>query len=496
MIANYSGGAWLALMSLVFVPFYIKFMGIGSYGLLGIFASLQSIFSLLDMGLSTTLNREMAILSAQQDKAKDMRDIVRTLEIIYWGIGVLVALAIIALAWPISHYWVRSDKLPLSTVYQALTIMGVIIAVQWPISFYSGGLRGLQKHVILNCINVGIVTLQGVGAILILWRISPTIQAFFTWQIIVSLFGTFITAALLWANLPKAVNHPRFQKKVLLRVWRFAGGMTAIFITTMLLTQIDKIVLSKMLTLEMFGYYTLAAAVAKVIYNFQGPIYASLFPRLCQLISLPDHTELIALYHKACQLLSVMVLPAAMVIALFSSEIMFLWTGNRSIVSNTQYLISVLVIANACNALMCLPGGLTYADGWTDLALYTNIIAIFILTPMTMLLIKYYGTIGAAVSWLVLNSGYVLIVIHIVHMRLLKSEKKRWYFIDVGLPLLGALSAAFLWRIFAPDNMSRGFILFYLVGVSITTLISSAVLTPYTRFLIGRVSLRLCKCYG
>ena len=57
IIANFGGKAWQALMSLAFVPLYIKFMGIESYGLVGIFTSLLALFGLLDMGLSTTLNR-------------------------------------------------------------------------------------------------------------------------------------------------------------------------------------------------------------------------------------------------------------------------------------------------------------------------------------------------------------------------------------------------------------------------------------------------------
>jgi hypothetical protein len=37
IIANFGGKAWQALMSLAFVPLYIKFMVIESYGLIGIF---------------------------------------------------------------------------------------------------------------------------------------------------------------------------------------------------------------------------------------------------------------------------------------------------------------------------------------------------------------------------------------------------------------------------------------------------------------------------
>ena len=49
-------------MGFVFVPVYISYLGIEAYGLIGLFATLQAWLSLLDLGLSPTLNREMARL--------------------------------------------------------------------------------------------------------------------------------------------------------------------------------------------------------------------------------------------------------------------------------------------------------------------------------------------------------------------------------------------------------------------------------------------------
>lgn len=477
-------------MSLAFVPLYIKFMGIESYGLIGIFTSLLSIFGLLDMGISTTLNREMARFSTLPGKAQEMRDFVRTLETIYWAVGLSIAFAVIALASPITNYWIHADKMSPATVRQALMIMGCIIAFQWPLRFYSGGLMGLQKQVLLNGIEIGAATLRGFGAVFILWKISPTIQAFFSWQIIVSMLQTLTTAILLWKKLPKTGAFSRFQKKLLLPVWRFSAGLAGISIVSLVLTQTDKVVLSRMLTLEMFGYYTLAVTVAGALYNFYGPIYSAVFPRFCQLIRVSDNSELKALYHKSCQLLSVMVLPAAIVICMFSQYIMLLWTRNSLIATSTQYLISILVIGTALNGLMQIPAGLMYADGWTKLLFYADLVAIVLLIPMMILLVMHYGAVGAAVSWLVLNLGYVLIVIHIMHTRLLTNEKWRWYFVDIGVPLSGALSVALIWRIFMPAGMSRYAMFAYLAGVSITALISSAVLTPYSRALINQIVLK------
>ena len=165
------------------LPLYIKFMGIESYGLIGIFASLLSVFSLLDMGLSTTLNRELARLSILPDKAQEMRNLVRTLELPYWGFAFFIGITLVCLSGPIAHYWVKVDKLAPATVKQALIIMGGVMALRWPVSLYSGGLMGLQKQKLLNVINVIEATIRGLGAVLVLWLISPTIQAFFIWQI-------------------------------------------------------------------------------------------------------------------------------------------------------------------------------------------------------------------------------------------------------------------------------------------------------------------------
>lgn len=66
LIANYLGQGWNALMGLAFVPLYIKYLGMEAYGLIGLFALLQAWLSLLDMGMTPTLNPEMARFSGGQ----------------------------------------------------------------------------------------------------------------------------------------------------------------------------------------------------------------------------------------------------------------------------------------------------------------------------------------------------------------------------------------------------------------------------------------------
>jgi hypothetical protein len=60
LIANYLGQGWLFIMSLAFISIYIKNLGFEAYGLISLFTVLQAWLTLLDMGMTPTLERETA----------------------------------------------------------------------------------------------------------------------------------------------------------------------------------------------------------------------------------------------------------------------------------------------------------------------------------------------------------------------------------------------------------------------------------------------------
>ncbi len=182
VIANFVGNVWIALLSIVFVPIYLHYIGVESYGLIGVFSSIQAFIVLLDFGLSPTLNRELARLSALEDRRQEMHDIKRTLEIPNWIFAVFIALVLSALAPLIARFWVQPKGLSVETVTQAFIILGFNIAIQFSVNFYTGGLISLQKQLLLSLINMFCGTLRSVGGFVVLAFVSPTIQSFLLWQ--------------------------------------------------------------------------------------------------------------------------------------------------------------------------------------------------------------------------------------------------------------------------------------------------------------------------
>lgn len=481
IVANFIGTFWTALMGPALVSVYVRFMGIEAYGLVGILTTLQAAFTMLDLGLSMATNRELARLSVREHAAEEARDLVRTTETIYWAIAAVIAVIVIALSPLLAHRWIHAEHLSSGTIQQAFLVMGLILACQFPFALYSGGLIGLQRQVLLNAIMVGAATLRGVGSVLLLWRVSPTIQAFFAWQFVTTVLQTGVTAYFLWRSLPSATARPHFRRAIVRMLWTFATGLMGISFFALLLTQGDKVILSRLLTLEKFGYYTLAAVVASSLYLVIAPVFTAVFPRFTQLVATNDDRALRTLYHQSCQLISVLLLPAALVIAFFSREILRVWTRNPTIVENAHLIVSLLIIGTALNGLMNVPYALQLAHGWTRLALYQNMIAVALLMPLLVWSANRYGGVGAATIWIAVNAGYVLIGVQVMHTRLLRGEKRAWYLRDVGLPLVGSLVVVLAGRIFFPLHASTAVTVMALVLVSLLALAATGILTSLVR---------------
>lgn len=487
--ANFAGNVWQALMGLAFIPLYIKLMGVESYGLVGIFATLQALFAILDLGLTHTLNREMARLTMKENEARSMHDLLRTMEIPNWAIAALIGGAVMAISPLIAFHWVHPESLSPDSIKHAIILMGLAMAFQWPLGLYVGGLMGLQRQVLLNTVNIIMFTFRGLGSVLVLWRLSSTIEAFFIWQAVSSACHTLLLAALLRRSLPKAPSRPRFRRDLLSDVWRFAAGITGISVLSTILMQSDKLILSRMLSLELFGYYTFASVVAINVYNIFGPVFSAAYPRLTNLVALQKEEAVISLYHKSAQLISVLTLSAVVVIALFSRDVIALWTQNPETAQNSYLLVSILAVGTGLNGLMHMPYGLQLAYGWTRLAFFLNLASVLVLVPMVVVLTHFYGGVGAASVWVILNTGYLLIGINLMHRRLIPSEKWRWAREDILLPLATSLAVAGTCRLLlpVPESLVGGIVYFALL--SMVTLGATASFASVTRtWLLDKIS--------
>ena len=489
VIANYAGKLWTSLANLAFIPVYISFLGLENWGLIGLFASLQAWLALLDLGLSTTVNRLLAQGADHQLVSDRTRSLIRTCERLYWVMGVAAGI-LIALAAPFIADWLDARSLSRGTIIRAVLLMAGILIVQWPGTLYAGGLAGLDRQVALNVVRIAITTGQVAGGVAVLAWGSPTIEAFLGWQCVVQMCSTAILRHLLWRAMPG----PRpacLSWQAWMHERTFAGGMLGITILGTVLTQFDKVVLSRMLPLDEFGRYTLAVTASNALALLSAPLAASVFPTFSRLAKEPDNPELRDVYHRTCQAVSVATIPIAMLLACFPQQVLTLWLGPSHSDPGTASLLALLSVGSACNSVMIMPFMLQLAHGWTSLSLRKNIVAVAIWVPLMLILVNRLGAQGAAIAWIALNVGYLVIEIPIMHARLLRSDLSRWYLKDVAPAVLVSLAVMGAGQAVLPSATERMPMGLFLAGVLAIALLGSLATVPSLRTrLLRRMSTR------
>lgn len=368
---------------------------------------------------------------------RNQLQLLRSLELIY-GVIALAVISGIWLAAPwIAANWLRCLKrLPISTVSLAISFMGLVLASRMAEQVYRGSIQGLQRQVWLSGAQSVLATMRWGGAVIVLAWMEASIEAFFLWQGFVSVLSVTILAHIkTYGYLPPTGRNARFDFVAISRISRFAGGMALTTFLALLLTQIDKLALSNLVSLEEFGHYTLAASVASALALLVTPISTAVYPRLTELVTRTEHETLVTTYHRASQWLAAAVVPAGLAIAAFAEPLLLAWTGNAAISQNTAPILALLALGTMLNGMMYLPHMLQLAHGWTGFINGVNMVAVLFIVPAVLWSVPRFGATGAAWAWLVLNVGYVFISMHFMHRLLLPGERSRWYRDSVLWPL-------------------------------------------------------------
>jgi O-antigen/teichoic acid export membrane protein len=455
ILANSIGRIWGLISVYLFVPIYLRVLGPEAYGIVGFYVTLAGVLAFADMGLTATLNREMARLSARPNSEGDKSDILRTYEIVYVGISLLIAIIIFFLAPLISRYWLRSSTLDVGLITSAIRLMGFSIALQLPANLFIGGLFGLQEQVKSNALQIGWSMLRGFGATAVIVFISPTILAFASWQLVANAIYFIASRSILWYSISKQKTKPRFKFQVFRITWKYSAGMAGLALISTLIMQADKLAVSKMLSLETLGYYTIAAALASVPGMLAGPISKAIFPRFTGLVEVGDKISLVALYHKTSAFVAVAIIPGTLTLLVFSTDFIYAWTGDMYAASSAGPVASFLLAGAIFQSLTITPFYIALAHGNVKINLQIGVASLVLLVPLLIYFIPKYGVLGAGIAWLSMNMCTGIPYVLMLHKRFLSGEFFRWFSRGIIFPVSIVIPIVLLGRLYFPLTEAR-----------------------------------------
>lgn len=431
--ANYIAQAYVALINIATLPLYLQYLGIEAYGLIGFFSMLQIWFQLLDMGLTPTMTRETARFNGGNLNALNLRELLRALE----GIFIIFALIGCAIIWlnaeKISTQWLNVTQIPIQEVVRSIEITSMIIALRWLSSLYRALISGIEKQVWLSYFSCTTATARYIFVIPILSWTGGSLFAFFSYQLIVSIIELVAITIKTYSIIPKIENRKiiPWSFKPILRIRNFSLSIAFSSLVWIIITQGDKLILSKLLSLTEYSYFIMAVMAAGGILLISSPISTALMPRMAMLHAENKNSELFNTYRSATQLVAAMTIPACTILYLFSEEVIFAWTGNSALQNYVAPIMELYVIGNGLLIFSAFPYYLQFSKGNLKLHLIGNGILALIFVPSLILSSWKFGPVGAGWAWLVSNALLFTLWTPFVHTHFYKNFHKKWIMEDI-----------------------------------------------------------------
>ena len=376
----------------------------------------------------------------------DYRQLTRALEGVFAAVALFGGAVLFALAQQISDKWLNVSLLPKQDITQALQLMAVIVALRWMCGLYRGVITGAERLVWLSGFNSVIATGRFVLILPVLMFVCASPQAFFGFQLGVALLEVVGLAWMAYRLLPAVPDGQRiqFEWAPLKPVLKFSLSIAFTSSVWVLVTQTDKLVLSRILPLADYGYFTVAVLVASGIMIVSSPISSALMPRMTRLQAEGQYDALITIYRQATQLVVVTAIPAALVLILFAPQVLWAWTGDIKLVQRAAPALRLYAIGYAFLAVGAFPYYLQYAKGNLRLHLIGNFLLVLLLIPSVIWAAGQYGMVGAGWAWLISSAAYFFLWIPYVHRRFMPGAHRKWLLIDIVRPIVPAIFVAVL----------------------------------------------------
>jgi O-antigen/teichoic acid export membrane protein len=472
VVAMYASQIIMTFISLVMLPIYVRYLGLEAYGLVGVFVMLQGWFTLLDFGLSATVLREAARHRAGANSASQMRNLLLALEIVFLGIALAVTLILTLESKWLAAHWLRVETLSLTTVQLAIVLMAPALAMRFLSGLFRSLVNGFEDLVWLGSFNVAIAVMRFAAVIPAFVLFGGTPIVFFIVQVVVAALELIILLKRAYRHIP-GIPDLRIDLSALRPLLGFSLAAAFVGAVWVVVTQIDKLLLSAILPLSEYAIFSLVGMAANGLLIISTPISGALAPRLMSLHAKGDNGGLVSLYRRASQLTAATAVPLAILMAMFSRELLWAWTGDMRVTSQGAPVLGLYAAGTGLLTVSSYAAYLQYAHGTLRLHVIGNILFLLLLVPLMAILATTYGAVGAGIAWLTLNAAYLLLWVPIVHRHFLPSLHWRWLLQDIGLVALPALALAFLLRVelrFPPDRLLVGLLLgaigVALVGVS------------------------------
>jgi len=393
IISNYASVVWMGLLSLGLIPVYLRLLGPEQWGVVAICMAIQGFMGLLDAGLGQIMPRDIAL--AHGNKLREARafQLFCLAYLVIGALGFLVGQ--LAVPYLLEH-WFNGGRGLAQGADISLRLVLVQFLFQFANNAHSGYWNGNQKQMRANVRLCVFGTAKHLGALALVSFWTPQAVAYLLPFAVVSVLEWWFNRRSIRSTLADMQNAP-LEWADFQGLARNAGVLALGVMVGMLVSQLDRLVLSRSLDAATYGSYVIVANLGLAFMQLQYPLMRAIFPRVVIASAgggqdsrpRPLILAVVLLCVAPC-ILGVVVAPWAL----------HTWLGNPAVANAGVAPLRFILAAVAVNALYHLIYQRIVAAGENRVIVWINVAVLLVTAPLLFWIAPGLGAQAGGIGWL------------------------------------------------------------------------------------------------
>ena len=412
-IANLIGSLSGPLIGLVMTPFYLRKIGLEGLGLIGLMALISAMLGVFVAGAGKTYQRDVS--AAQATAREDLSGLIKGGLLLFGGLGLTLGTCVLLFGHNQIHEMAAGTRFTAAVVDRCLIIISLLLALGVLSGAISSTLVALRDQVWPSTLGIAVSIVTAVASWLALTR-YPRVDVFYLCQ----LGGTTISICGLAARCRWVMRHNSagISSRSIRDAWRDkiknSGRLSFILIVHeglgILITQIDRLLVTSHFPLASLGAYNLGANPARFAGIFTTPINTATYPELCRLASGQATRQVIGEYLGRISFIMVLLFSCGMIVLIPSAaDLLAIWLGADNVPPHAATCFTLLSAGYLLLAVAGPSYNLTVAFGKVGYGIPKNVLSLLILPPLGILFIKLWGLPGVALVPVIYACNCILI---------------------------------------------------------------------------------------
>ena len=382
------------LLGFFTIIYTARYLGANGFGIISLALSLSAIFGVIvDMGLNTLMTREIARDKSLSGKYISNASVMKV-------ILAFLTFGLLALAVNIINYSpLISDIIYIITLSVIITSFSGILT-----SFFQAHEK--MEYISVSNILLSVILLSGtIIGIYFGFKIEYFAIIYVITSIVVFIYNLMIY--LLKFSRVKFEFDFSFWKPTLKEAWPFG----IIFLSGMLYTYVDSIMLSILKGVEAVGWYSAAYRFMYIALLLPNAVNMAIFPVMSRLYANSSKNDLKMLYERYSRYMIIIGIPIGLATIFLAKDLILLiyGTGYSESIICLQILVWAIVFTFAGASYVQLLQSINKQMIITKISLVCLVINII----LNLILIPHYSYIGASVATVITE---VILVNYIIYM--------------------------------------------------------------------------------